>query len=325
MMNSVERFNRTMDYQLPDRVPYFEEGIRDDVIQVWRQQGLEADIDIDQLFPTDIREEIRLDLDPHPQFQYGLSPEEELEQLSMNLNFEDESRFPDDWEIRKKKWRNRDHVLMLRVHRGLFQSLEIGDWQRFEEVMILLSEQPDFINEYMQIYGKFIAGLVTKALDDVEVDAAIFSEPIGGNHGSLISPSMYEEFALKNYEPIMAVLKEKGVRWIIVRTYADAKVLVPVMLEYGFNCLWACEVNIESMDYRDLRSDFGKDLRLIGGIDLDALRGGKAAIKREIEEIVPPLVADGGYIPLADGRVRADIPYENYVYYRQLIGELTQI
>ena len=98
---------------------------------------------------------------------------------------------------------------MLRVHRGLFQSLGIEDWQRFEEVMYYFSDQPDFIREYMQIYGEFIAELVARALQDVEVDAAIFSEPIGGNHGSLISPAMYEEFALTNYMPIMKVLKEK--------------------------------------------------------------------------------------------------------------------
>jgi hypothetical protein len=41
------------------------------------------------------------------------------------------------------------------------------------------------------------------------------------------------------------------------------------------------------MDYRSLRKEFGRDLRLIGGIDLDALRQNKAGIRREIEEKVP--------------------------------------
>jgi len=86
-------------------------------------------------------------------------------------------------------------------------------------------------------------------------------------------------------------------------TYANARVLVPTILKWGFNCLWACEVNVEAMDYRSLRKEFGRDLRLIGGIDLDALRKDKEAIRREIEEKVPPLIADGGFIPLADGRV----------------------
>jgi uroporphyrinogen decarboxylase len=72
-----------------------------------------------------------------------------------------------------------------------------------------------------------------------------------------------------------------------------------------------------------LRNEFGKDLRLIGGIDLDALRQGKDKIKQAVDDIIP-LVEDGGFIPLADGRVRSDVPFENYVYYRELLRQVTQ-
>jgi uroporphyrinogen-III decarboxylase len=160
-------------------------------------------------------------------------------------------------------------------------------------------------------------------LREVEVDAALFSEPIGGNDRPLLSPRMYEEFVLRSYEPLLEVLRQYKVEIIILRTYANARALLPSVLKWGFNCLWACEVNLQAMDYRDLRREFGRDLRLIGGIDLDALRQGKQAIRREIMEKVVPLLADGGYVPLADGRVRVDVPFENYVYYRQLLQEVT--
>jgi hypothetical protein len=78
------------------------------------------------------------------------------------------------------------------------------------------------------------------------------------------------------------------------------------------------------MDYRELRHEFGRDLRLIGGIDLDVLRRDKDAILREVQEKVPPLLAEGGYVPLADGRVREDVPFENYVYYRRLLEQITE-
>jgi uroporphyrinogen-III decarboxylase len=157
------------------------------------------------------------------------------------------------------------------------------------------------------------------------VDAVLFSEPIGGNYGPLISPQMYEDMVLRSYEPVLNVLNKYEVETIVLVTYANARVLVPSMLKWGFNCLWACEVNVDAMDYRDLRREFGRDLRLIGGIDLDALRRDKEAIRREVEEKVPPLVTDGGYVPLADGRVRADVPLENYVYYRKLLEQVTEV
>jgi uroporphyrinogen decarboxylase len=141
----------------------------------------------------------------------------------------------------------------------------------------------------------------------------------------LISPRMYEEFVLKSYEPLLAVMRHFGVETIILRTYANARVLIPSILKWGFNCLWACEVNVEAMDYRDLRREFGRNLRLIGGIDLDALRRGKEAIRREIEEKVPLLLADGGYVPVADGRIREDVSFENYAHYRRLLEMKTRM
>jgi uroporphyrinogen-III decarboxylase len=200
----------------------------------------------------------------------------------------------------------------------------VYDWRRFAELMDLVIDEPEFVREYMAIQGEFAAGLAERVLQEVEVDAALFSEPIGGSYGPLISPQMYEDFVLETYQPVLDVLRRYKVETTVLVTFANARLLIPSILKWGFNCLWAVEVNIEVMDYRDLRSEFGRDLRLIGGIDLDALRGDKEDIRREIEERVPPLVAEGGYVPLADGRVRADVPFENYVYYRELLQKVTK-
>jgi uroporphyrinogen-III decarboxylase len=200
----------------------------------------------------------------------------------------------------------------------------VYDWHSFIELMELVIVDPDFVRQAMMIQGEFAAALAEKVLRDVEVDAVLFSEPIGGNDNPLISPQMYEDLVLRCYEPIIEVIKRHGVETIVLKTYANFRILLPSILRWGFNCLWACEVNIEAMDYRDLRQEFGRELRMIGGIDLDALRRDREAIRREVEEKVPPLVADGGYVPLADGRIRADVPFDNYAYYRQLLQKVAQ-
>jgi uroporphyrinogen decarboxylase len=188
--------------------------------------------------------------------------------------------------------------------------------------MFALKQDPEYVKQAMSIWGRFNAAVAERILNEANCDAAIFSEPLGGNDGPLISPKMYEEFVLKSYEPVLEVLHKHRVETIILRTYANSRMMIPSILEYGFNGLWACEVNVETMDYRDLRREFGRDLRLIGGIDLDALRRGRESIREELEEKVPPLIADGGYVPLADGRVREDVPFSDYVYYRQLLKAL---
>ena len=84
----------------------------------------------------------------------------------------------------------------------------------------------------------------------------------------------------------------------------------------------ACECDKKAMDYQDIRAEHGADLGLIAGIDLDILRGNKQEIRRQIEARVSPLLVQGRYVPLADGRVREDIPYEHYVYYRRLLENM---
>jgi hypothetical protein len=321
-MNSRERFIETMRYGNPDRVPYFREGVRPDVLKAWRAQGLPQESDLWARFASDRREEVVLDLRPHPEPRTWPTGMEELDDLRSRLDPHDDSRLPEGWPQSAGAWRQRDHPLMLRVHRGFFQSLGIGDWRRFTQVLELTKDDPEFVRVAMQIQGRFAASLADRFLDQVRVDAAIFSEPIGGNHGPLISPKMYRELALPGYEPLLETLKRHEVEVIIIRTYANARVLIPSLLEWGFNCLWACECSSRAMDYRGLRREFGVDLRLIGGIDLDVLRKSKGAIRREVMSKALPLIAQGGYAPLADGRVRANIPLENYLYYRKLLQSI---
>jgi uroporphyrinogen-III decarboxylase len=199
----------------------------------------------------------------------------------------------------------------------------VHGWHRFTDVIKLLVDDPYLVASWMNIYSEFTSRLVERILNEVQVDAALFSEPIGGNHGPLISPVMYSTFVLKSYQPILEILKSFGVNTIIYRTYANTRALLPSVVKAGFNCLWACECNPQAMDYPKIRDEFGSDLSLIGGIDSDALRQTKEDIYRTVMEVVPLLLEDGGFIPLADGRVREDVPFENYLYYRKLLEVIT--
>ena len=323
-MTCRRRFLETMSYGQPDRVPYFEEGIRRKVLKVWRKQGMPKDGKYSPLLTSDPRVEIDPELEPRPEPRQLPTGKADLLELERRLDPGDHGRLPRGWKRLVRNLKSEDSVRMLRIHRGLFLTMGVRGWNRFYDLMLLLGQHQDIAREAMRIQGEFCAGLAERILSEVDIDAAVFSEPIGGNDGPLISPQMYADIVLKSYQPIIEVFKSHGVETIIFRTYANARIYVPVILKWGFNCLWACEVDVDAMDYRSLRREFGTELRLIGGIDLDALRGGKEMIDREVKEKIPALLAQGGYVPLADGRVREDITYENYIYYRKLLQEMTQ-
>jgi hypothetical protein len=321
-MNSRERFIQTMNYEHPDRPPLFEDGIRENVIKSWHSQGLGRTDRLESMFSFDIREEIEPDLDPLPIPSYWPKTPAGLKSLANRLDPEDPKRLPDEWGNKVRAWKTRQYPLILRVHRGYFLSMGVHGWHRFTDAIQMLIDRPHTIEAWMDIYSDFCAKLVRKILREVDVDAALFSEPIGGNEGPLISPKMYSSFVLNSYMPILETLKEFGVGTIIYRTYANTRILLPSVIEAGFNCLWACESNPQEMNYREIRREFGRDLRLIGGIDADCLRQNEENIQKEIMNIVPQLLEEGGYIPLADGRVREDVTFTNYVYYRKILESL---
>ncbi len=323
-MNSRERFQQTMSYGQPDQAPLFVEGIRDDVINTWRLEGMPPGKTLEELFKSDRRVEIMPELEPRLSFAKWHAAGSDLTVLEQSLDPDDPGRLPSDWPESVRLWSTQTETMMLRVHRGLYQTLGVSNWQGFADVNYLLMDDPRLVHDLLEIQANFAAQLTERVLSEVKIDAAIFSEAISDNNGPLISPKMFEKFGLPSYKPILEVLQRHGVQTIIFRSYANAKVLVPVVLKWGFNCLWACEENFGEMDYRSIRREFGRELRLIGGIDVDILRQDREMIRREVMEKVPPLLADGGFVPLADGRIRANVPYGNYVTYRSLLEKAVQ-
>ena len=96
----------------------------------------------------------------------------------------------------------------------------------------------------------------------------------------------------------------------------DGKIdaLVPHWLEAGVNTMFPIEVGKWGGDPVAFRAQYGKDLRLIGGVDKHVLAQSRDAIAREIDRLAP-LVEEGGYIPTPDHRVPPDVPLENYLFY----------
>lgn len=321
-MDNRQRFYESLHYGTPDRLPYFEEGIRVDTLNVWREQGYQIGGKNQELFKADTKEEIQIDLVPIPGFRGWPKTFKEIESLEKHLNGIDLQKILPDWPLQVPHLRKRDHVLMVRAHEGFFLTMGVGDSRSLTRLVRQMKKEPGFVRAFMRMMGLYAAKLTEQILREVEVDALVFSEPIGSNTGALISPQFYESFVLPSYEPLLAVARRYGVRTIICRTYANIKALIPSLLKWGIDCLWACEVEPTVMNYPSLRQTFGRELKLIGGIDLDALRRGPEAIQEAVEMVIP-LTREGGYIPLADGRVRADVPYENYLYYRQLLKTIT--
>jgi hypothetical protein len=317
-----QRFLATLSGQPVDRPPLFKEGIRDEVLESWYEQGLPADKALEDLFVYDEFDEFVPDLYPQPELKNWPKTKRGLGELRKRLDADDPRRLPKDWAKQTKRLRERDYPLMLRLHNGFFLSMGVEEAQRFNEAVLLLKDDPGYVHEVLRIQTEFACRMAERVLQEVPMGAVIIGEPIASSHGPLISPKMYEEFMLSSYEPLLDLAEQHKIPVVIFRSYANFRALLPVVLNKRFNCLWACECGDDSMDYRRIRDEYGLELGLIGGVDGDVLRSTPADIQREVEEKVVPLLEMGRYIPLADGRVRDDVPFENYAFYRRLLEKV---
>jgi hypothetical protein len=322
-VNSRQRFQETLSYGNPDRPPLFEDGLRENVLETWQTQGLSPNSDLTRLFTFDQREEIDPKLDSDQDMDQLVDKSHGLEQFLHSLDENESNRMPEDWshKLAIRKLHMSPNILW--VGRGFFLTLGIEDGCSFVKKMYLIVDHPDFVSNALYIQNEFAVRLAERIMQEISIDALLFSEPIAGNHGSLVSPRLYEKLVLPAYQPLFEMAKQHKIHWLILRTYANPRVLLESQVRFGFNVLWAVERNTHTMDYINIRREFGRSLRLVGGIDVDALRFDKDVIHREIEEKALPLVQDGGYIPLADGRIRQDVSWENYQYYRCELERVT--
>jgi hypothetical protein len=137
------------------------------------------------------------DIYPGPEITDWSTPQRLLPLLRQRLDPEDPRRLPDNWSELVKGWRTRQHPLFVRIHQGLFLSLGIEEWRSFAPALLRLVDQPDFVRQILAIQADFAARLAEKILRQVELDGVIFSEPIAGNHGALISAEMYRAFSCR--------------------------------------------------------------------------------------------------------------------------------
>ena len=319
-MNDRERFRRLFRGEPVDRPPLLEEGVRDEVLECWREQGLPRDKTHRDIFGLTPHENIGPDLKFGSSYfgrVFDLSASEYRRAFDIS-----QRRFPEDWAETVRRLENREHVVCIWALRGFFQALGVGDWPTLEQALIGTIRESAKVRDRLEMYGDFCAQMLDRTLKDVDPEFIYLSEPISNNEGPLISPAMFEEFMIPVYQRIIAAAKENGCENILLSTYGNSTLLLPTLIEAGINMLWMSEAaETPELDYRNLRTQFGADLGLVGGIPLSILRSESPnLIKETLEELIPPLLKSGRYVPLAGGRVREEIPWAVYRYYREVLA-----
>jgi uroporphyrinogen decarboxylase len=127
---------------------------------------------------------------------------------------------------------------------------------------------------------------------------------------------------LPRYRRIVAFLRERGVRAVILDCDGHIGDIASIWIEAGMDGTFPCEIAAanDPLAYRRL---YGDKLSLWGCIDKRAI-GTRQQTYDEVMGTVPALMASGGFLPSVDHAVPPTVPLRSYLYMCELIKALAE-
>jgi Uroporphyrinogen decarboxylase (URO-D) len=184
--------------------------------------------------------------------------------------------------------------------------------------MTALYDDPALIREMNEFFLDFAMEYWALILGSVKVDCVVILEDVAYRNGPMISPRMFEEFALPYTARLVDFVKQFGVKAIIVDCDGKIDQLIPLWVKAGITGMFPLEAVNDVVAIRDA---FPR-LQIMGGVNKRRLiEGNRAAIDTELRRI-EPLLRKGGIVPHVDHAVSADIGWESFVYYRRELNDM---
>ena len=224
-------------------------------------------------------------------------------------------RYPVGWrEIHLPRWKNREHPLILgrNCSTGGFY-WRCREWMGTENLSLAFYEEPELVHEMMEFIADYTIEMSKPILKETDVDYVMISEDMSMKSGPLLSPAHYREFIFPHMRRLVDFFKNNGVRYVMVDTDGNCEAIIPPLMDAGVDGIWPLE-RVAGMDPVRIRKEFGKDLRLTGGVDKMEIAKGPEAIDRHLAHLVP-LIEEGGFIPTVDHLVSPEISYQDFLYY----------
>ena len=328
-MSSVsqrQRFLETLLGEGSDRFPFFDLEPDNDTLNRWHSEGFPPGESFSDYFDLETHHSVGLMLRSYPFFQKAPDLLHDSSAFDRHYDPDQAARYEKDFVERSQRLHREGRVLYVDASGGgLLQMLGVGDWESFKAACFALVKRPQEVAELVEKTIDFYCICLERVLPRVTVDYASFYEPIASNIGPVISPKMFERFAIPGYRKVNDLLKKYHVPLrILCTTGGNLTSILTPMIDAGINGLWISNIKSAHMEYGKLRHRFGSELALIGGIDSTALAKDEPAIEKALAETVPVLLEKGHYLPCLDDRPRSNIPFAHYRLYRRLLEDISR-
>jgi uroporphyrinogen decarboxylase len=348
-----ERFNRQMHYQPVDRCFNMEFGYWDENYRLWPMfvdNGITTEDEANIFFNFDRIEVISGHNWLYPSFEKIVVEERQTTKVIRNEDgllaeipkdghdtiphyISATVRSPEDWRkvkaerlqasnpgrildiaaLKRKHPAERDYPL------GVDCGSMIGkirDMLTFEGLAYAIYDYPEMVEDMVETSCQMVEANLDQLLPHFDFDFASGWEDICYKGGPIVSVKFFDKVIVPRYKRIHQKIQAAGIDLWYIDCDGDVRPILPAMMSSGINCLFPFEVN-GCAHPAELFKQFGKELRIMGGVDKIQLGKGPEAIKVYMDTLVP-LVERGGYIPFCDHRCPPNVLPEDYLYYLDL-------
>jgi len=356
-MTDRERFNRQMHYQSVDRCFNMEFGYWEENFQQWPmfvENGIRNNREADLFFNFDRIAGAGGVCWMHPSFERKVVSETATHQTIINGEgllaevpkdghstiphfLKSSIETPDDWKrVKAERFRPDDPARVVNVEAikkahppdrdyplGVNCGSMIGrirDMLTFEGLCYAMYDYPAMVEDMVETACLLVEQILDQVLGEIDFDYASGWEDICFNKGPIVSVPFFRDVITPRYKRIGDRLHAHGIDIWYTDCDGDVRPILPLLLEGGINCLFPFEVN-SCAHPAELLDEYGKDLRIMGGVDKTVLARSRDEIRAYMDSLVR-LVDRGGYIPFCDHRCPPDVSQENYLYYLDLKEEM---
>ncbi len=321
-----QRFLRTLLGGDTDRFPFFDLAPGEDTLRRWHLEGFPRQQSFSTYFGLETHHSVGLTLHSYPFYKKAPGLLDDPSAFDRHYHPNQPSRYARNFVKQSQRNHQQGRVLYVDASGGgLLQMLGVADWDSLRAACFALMKRPQVVEGLLERTTDFYCDCLERVLSKVSVDYAVFYEPIASNRAPVVSPAMFERFAIPGYRKVIDLLQQYRVPLrILCTTGGDLTSLLPSLIDAGINGLWISNIRSAGMEYSKLRRQFGSEIALVGGIDATALARDEAAVRKAVKKTVPDLLESGRYLPCLDDRPRSTVPFAHYRLYRQLLEEISR-
>lgn len=197
----------------------------------------------------------------------------------------------------------------------------LRNYMGIEALSCLMYDDPELLCEILDYMTNFYIQVLTPVVRAVKFDLVYIFEDCCGAQGPLFSPELYYRFFHSRYQRLLGFYKEAGIPLALIDSDGQVGPLIPCFLDSGFDILFPVENGKWNQSPEYIRQHYGREVRMLGGVDKHVIPLGEAAIRQHLQSLCPQ-VEQGGFLPIPDHRIPPDCSLQDFLVYIRVFREI---